>query len=146
MTGRPPGAGYSGTPLPRKLGLKPGLRVGLVSAPAGFEAGLGSAEGAILEHAVLRQGKRWDIVLYFVKRRDGLEHDLTRLTRAFPPAGALWIAWPKRSSGVETDLTENILREVCLPTGMVDNKVCAIDEIWSGLRFVWRLENRSLRA
>lgn len=139
------GAGYSGTPLPRKLGIKPGHRVGLIDAPDGFGDLLGTNDAATLARTDLRDGQAWDVAVYFVTRRTRLEHDFAKLAKAISKAGALWIAWPKRTSGVETDLTENVLREVCLPSGMVDNKVCAIDATWSGLRFVWRLELRASR-
>ncbi|MBI2965769.1 MAG: DUF3052 domain-containing protein [Chloroflexi bacterium] len=154
MTGRNAGAssaGYSGTPLPRKLGIKPGARVALVGAPAGFEDLLGPTEAAVLERrdarhlAAIEDGETWDVVVYFVTRRTTIERDFAKLAGAISKAGAIWIAWPKRSSGVQTDLTENVLRDICLPSGMVDNKVCAIDDTWSGLRFVWRLEFRGTR-
>jgi hypothetical protein len=136
------GAGYSGTPLPRKLGIKPGHRVGLIHAPDGFEDLLGPNDATTLARTDVDGGQTWDVAVYFVTRRTRLKRDLAKLAKAISKAGALWIAWPKRSSGVETDLTENVLREVCLPSGLVDNKVCAIDQTWSGLRFVWRLERR----
>ena len=84
-----------------------------------------------------------DVIVLFTKSRSELEHRLPKLGDSVFPAGGLWIAWPKRSSRVTTDLTEDVLREVVLPTGMVDNKVCAVNEVWSGLRFVWRKEMRS---
>jgi hypothetical protein len=81
-------------------------------------------------------------VVFFTRRRSELERRFAALKRALDPAGGLWIAWPKRSSGVETDLTEDIVREIALAEGLVDNKVCAIDETWSGLRLVYRLSDR----
>ena len=134
-------AGYSGTPLPQKLGIKPGTRVALVSAPRGFAD---AALRPLPERVALRDRVRGplDVIVFFTKRRAELERRFGRLAAALDPAGALWIAWPKRSSGVATDLTEDILREVVLPRGLVDTKVCAIDDIWSGLRFVIRKENR----
>jgi hypothetical protein len=134
-------AGYSGTPLPTKLGIKPGTRVALVSAPGGF------AEHTLQplpDEVEVRPRARGplDVIVFFTKRRADLERRFDRLAAALDRAGALWIAWPKRSSGVATDLTEDILREVVLPRGLVDTKVCAIDDIWSGLRFVIRKENR----
>ena len=84
-----------------------------------------------------------DVVVLFTMSRSELEQRLPDLGDSVFPVGGLWIAWPKRSSGVPTDLTENVLRQVVLPTGMVDNKVCAVNEVWSGLRFVWRREMRS---
>jgi hypothetical protein len=83
-----------------------------------------------------------DVVLYFVTRRAELERRLDRLAASLDPAGGLWVAWPKRASGIDTDVTEDVVREVALPRGLVDNKVCAIDDVWSGLRLVIRLENR----
>ncbi len=136
-------AGYSGTPLAKKLGIKPGHRVVLSGAPDGFEEQL---EGLPQDAAVVRDapvGGHADVVVIFTVSRVELEARFAKLADVVFPSGGLWIAWPKRSSGVETDLTENVLREVGLPTGMVDNKVCAVDETWSGLRFVWRKENRT---
>jgi hypothetical protein len=129
------------TPLPQKLGIRAGTRLALVAAPDGF------AEGTLQplpDEVELRAGARGplDVIVFFTKRRTELERRFDRLAAALDPAGALWIAWPKRSSGVATDLTEDILREVGLPRGLVDNKVCAIDDVWSGLRFVIRKENR----
>ena len=133
-------AGYSGTPLPKKLGIKEGARIALVGAPAGFERTL----GRLPDEVELRARARGplDLIVFFTTSRRELERRFAKLAAALDPAGALWIAWPKRSSGVETDLTEDALRDVGLPAGLVDNKVCAIDETWSGLRFVIRLENR----
>jgi hypothetical protein len=128
------------TPLPRKLGLKEGTRVAFVGAPDGFERTLGQlpAEIEVRERA---RGPL-DLIVFLTTSRRELERRFTKLAGALDQAGALWIAWPKRSSGVETDLTEDTLREVGLPAGLVDTKVCAIDETWSGLRFVIRRENR----
>lgn len=135
-------AGYSGTPLVNKLGIKPGHKVRLFGAPGGFEATLeGLPAGAKVVRGHLQE-VRYDVMVCFFTRRAELEGAFAGLNRQLDPAGGLWIAWPKKSSGRPTDLTENILRQVVLPSGMVDNKVCAIDERWSGLRFVWRLENR----
>lgn len=130
-------AGYSGTPLERKLGIKPGHRVLLVAAPHGFTL---VPQGAEVH---TRAGRRpYDVVLAFVRDRRDLRRRLDALRARITPTGSLWLAWPKRSSGVPTDLDENVLREVVLPTGLVDTKVCAVDETWSGLRFVVRLRNR----
>jgi hypothetical protein len=134
-------AGYSGTPLPRKLGIKQGQRVAIVNAPAGFEATLGELPEAV---TVVRAGLRGplDVIVAFFTERRALERGLARLMAAMDRAGGLWIAWPKRSSGVPSDLTENVVRELALASGVVDNKVCAIDETWSGLRLVIRLSDR----
>jgi hypothetical protein len=136
-------AGYSGTPLPRKLGIKPGSRVTLVNAPEGFAAGLGPLPDAVS----LRDDVdgRSDVLLFFTRSRDELENRFADLARAIEPDGGLWVAWPKRASGVPSDLTENGVREIGLAAGLVDNKVCAIDDVWSGLRFVVRLRDRPKR-
>ena len=134
-------AGYSGTPLPKKLGVKEGSTLALVGAPDGF---LGSALNRLPDQVELRERARGplDVIVFFTKSRAELERRFGKLAAALAPAGSLWIAWPKRSSGVATDLTEDVLREVGLPQGLVDTKVCAIDDTWSGLRFVIRKENR----
>ena len=134
-------AGYSGTPLPKKLGVKEGSTLALVGAPDGF---LGSALNPLPDQVELRARARGplDVIVFFTKSRAELERRFGKLAAALAPAGSLWIAWPKRSSGVATDLTEDVLREVGLPQGLVDTKVCAIDDTWSGLRFVIRKENR----
>jgi hypothetical protein len=133
-------AGYSGTPLPQKLGIKPGARVAFVGAPAGFAVALGALPpGTSVDEGLAGPH---DVIVFFARSRKDLERRLPGLERALDPAGGLWIAWPKKSSGVPTDVTEDVLREVALPRGLVDNKVCAIDETWSGLRLVVRLENR----
>lgn len=130
--------GYSGTPLPRKLGIAPGHRVLLVAPPDGFD--LGPLPGVEVHR---RAGPAaYDVVLAFVRDRNALQRRLGALRPRITPSGGLWFAWPKRSSGLATDLDENVLREVVLPTGLVDNKVCAVDETWSGLRFVVRLRDR----
>ncbi len=131
-------AEYSGTPLPRKLGIKPGHRVLLVASPEGFD--LGPLEDVDLH---TRPGRSpYDVVLAFVPDRRALERRFVPLADRLVSNGGLWIAWPKKSSGVVTDLDENVLRDVGLAAGLVDNKVCAIDETWSGLRFVVRLRDR----
>ena len=128
-------AGYSGTPLARKLGFKEGMRVAYVNPPDGF-----AVDG--IEDVRARLGKGTDLVVFFTKERRALERRLAALRRAIEPDGMLWVAWPKRASGVETDMTEDVVREIALPTGLVDTKVCAIDEVWSGLRLVVRKELR----
>jgi hypothetical protein len=130
-------AGYSGTPLPKKLGIKPGHRVALLGAPDGFELEL--PEDASVRR---RAGGKADVILTFHTSRAELERRLPTLRAMMEPAAGLWIAWPKRASKLPTDLTEDVLREIALPTGLVDNKVCAVDERWSGLRLVIRLEHR----
>jgi hypothetical protein len=130
-------AGYSGTPLPRKLGIKPGHRLALLGAPDGFELEL--PEGVSVRR---RAGGKADVILTFHTERAELEHRLPALRAMMEPAAGLWIAWPKRASKVPTDITEDVLREIALPTGLVDNKVCAVDETWSGLRLVIRKQHR----
>ncbi len=132
--------GYSGTPLPKKLGIKDGHRVALVGAPPGFSLGSLPA-GVALGHG-LRGKQPLDVLVVFVKARAELVRALPALRARMAQAGGLWIAWPKKSSGVATDMTEDVVRDVALPTGLVDNKVCAIDDTWSGLRLVIRLAHR----
>jgi hypothetical protein len=135
------GAGYSGTPLVRKLGIRPNARILLVGAPEGFDEVLGKLPpGARLSRRAAAAAI--DVILAFCTRGAQLERGLPKWRAALGPAGGLWIAWPKRSSGVETDLTDGTVRELGLGVGLVDNKVCAIDATWSGLRFVYRVADR----
>jgi hypothetical protein len=133
-------SGYSGTPLPRKLGIKPGHRVLLLSAPEPFDATLGELPDGVTTARRLT-GKADVIVSFHTERRD-LESRIGKLRAAMQPAAGLWIAWPKRASKVPTDLTENVVRDLALANALVDNKVAAIDETWSGLRLVIRLRDR----
>ena len=133
-------AGYSGTPLPQKLGIKAGSRLAFVGAPASFAAALGPLPAGVSLTAKLRGPL--DVIVFFTGARAAFEKRVALLQSALDPAGGLWIAWPKKSSGVTTDMTEDVVREVALPRGLVDNKVCAIDETWSGLRLVIRRELR----
>ncbi len=135
-------AGYSGTPLPRKLGIKEGFRVALVGAAEGFGPELEPLPDGVHLMRRLPAGAEVDLALLFVTSRHQLATRFPALAPHLPPAGALWVAWPKRSSGVATDLTEDVLRDVCLPLGWVDTKVCAVTDVWSGLKFVLRQENR----
>ena len=132
-------AGYSGTPLPAKLGIKPGTRVAWPGAPKHFAALLGELSGV---DVLGRAGASMDVVVLFATKRGMLERRLPALMEAIRPAGATWVAWPKKSSGVATDITEDVVRDVALPLGLVDTKVCAIDETWSGLKLVIRKELR----
>jgi len=133
-------AGYSGTPLARKLGIKGEARVALLDAPDGFDDQLAPLPDSV---TILRDlGPHLDVAVLFVTERGELERRFPAVADAVWPAGGFWVAWPKLASRVPTDLTEDVLREVGLPQGLVDNKVCAVDEVWSGLRFVWRVENR----
>ena len=130
-------AGYSGTPLAKKLGISDESTVLLVNEPKGVISGL--PDSATVRRRV--QGSVDVAVAFFTDRKE-FERRIEALGRAVFPAGGLWIAWPKRASGLPTTVDENVVREVCLPLGLVDNKVCAIDESWSGLRVVWRRERR----
>jgi hypothetical protein len=131
-------AGYSGTPLPRKIGAKPGDRALMVGAPddapALFDEGV----------QVLRRagGAPLDVVVLFTTARADLARRLPALKDRLQAAGMIWVAWPKRASGVPTDVTEDVVRDVALPLGLVDTKVAAIDDTWSGLRLVIRKELR----
>jgi len=133
-------AGYSGTPLPRKLGIRDGTRVALVSPPQGFDNTLGALPPGVQLRRQVRG--RLDMIVFFVTRRAELARRFGPMARALEPDGALWVAWPKKTSGVATDLVEQTVQEVGLDAGLVDNKVCAIDGTWSGLRFVYRLADR----
>jgi hypothetical protein len=134
-------AGYSGTPLPRKLGIKAGHRLLLLGAPEGFEPlVLGELPvGVKVAHSARGTA---DVIVAFFDRRAELERRMPVLRERMEPAAGLWIAWPKRSSGVATDLTEDVVRELALANRLVDNKVAAIDATWSGLRLVIRLADR----
>jgi len=136
--------GYSGTPLPRKLGIKPDHAVAVAGGPPGFAEGLAALSGADVADGLPGTGPL-DVIVTFVRWREEFEAQLPALRALMAPACGLWIAWPKRSSGVPTDLTENVIRELALAGKLVDNKVCAIDEVWSGLRLVVRLRDRPPR-
>ena len=134
-------AGYSGTPLASKLGIKKDCRLAAINAPAGFIQSLGQLpEGASLFED--GRASAFDVMIFFTRSRAELVQRFSSLARRLCPAGGLWIAWPKKASGVPTDLTEDRVREVGLEAGLVDNKVCAVDETWSGLGFVYRLKDR----
>ena len=133
-------AGYSGTPLPKKLGIREGGRVAFPGEPPDFRSALGELPDGV--EVRTRTRGPLDVIVAFHTRRAKLARGLDRLVANLEPDGGLWIAWPKRSSGVSTDITEDVIREEALLRGLVDNKVCAIDETWSGLRLVIRVENR----
>jgi hypothetical protein len=141
-------AGYSGTPLAAKLGIKENHQVSVLNVPAGFVRSLGELPDGVVLYEASRERQRpettnqLDVMVYFTKSRLELAKEFPALARCLSPAGGLWIAWPKKASGVGTDLTEDRVREIGLETGLVDNKVCAVDETWSGLRFVIRLKDR----
>ncbi len=129
---------YSGTPLARKLGIGEGDEVALIGAPEWLEDAIRAVPDVTSVHTDLVADERYDVIVAFVTRRAELESELPRLRARMAPACGLWIAWPKRSAGLPTDMTDHVLREVALPTGLVDNKVCAIDDTWTGVRLVIR--------
>lgn len=140
QTGLVKSSGYSGTPLPKKLGIGPGSRIHLMGAPAGFRARLEPLpEGA---RFVDRVSKSADLVHLFSADRADLSLRLGRLRKAMRSDATIWVSWPKKAARVATDLTEDAIRRVALPLGFVDVKVCAVDEIWSGLKLVVRQELR----
>jgi hypothetical protein len=131
-------AGYSGTPLIKKIGIKPGHRLAILNPPAGFEKEL-----APLPDGVVHADKApLDVAILFAANYSALTKNLAKLAEKLAPAGMLWISWPKMSSGVSTDLREGVVRDIGLATGLVDIKVCAVNEVWSGLKFVIRLKDR----
>lgn len=134
-------SGYSGTPLPKKLGIAAGHRVLFINEPPNFRQLLGELPEGIVEAG--RARAPIDLIVFFAGSNGEMLERLPKLASSLAPAGMLWIAWPKRSSGVTTDLGEEAVRAAGLGTGLVDNKVCAIDEVWSGLRFVIRLRDRA---
>jgi hypothetical protein len=134
-------SGYSGTPLPKKLGIKEGHRLALINAPDGFDSILTPMPASVDIETDLGI-ELFDVILFYTKSRLELWAKFPILAKNLASNGGLWIGWPKRSSGVETDLSEDVIRSVGLNAGLVDNKVCAIDETWSGLQFVYRLVDR----
>jgi hypothetical protein len=131
--------GYSGTPLPRKLGIKPGFHVLLVNVPDEVRAELSEA---LAECSIDDRKSSLDFVMLFTRSRSELTKEFSRMTKQLAPAGMFWVSWPKKSSGVATDVDENVVREVGLTAGLVDVKVCAVTDVWSGLKFVRRLKDR----
>ena len=131
--------GYSGTPLPKKLGIKAGFRVQLANAPAEVRAEL---REALAECAVAKPGDALDFAMMFTKSRAELTKEFSRIAKRLAPAGMLWVSWPKKSSGVKTDIDEHGVRGIGLDAGLVDVKVCAVTEVWSGLKFVRRVKDR----
>jgi hypothetical protein len=132
--------GYSGTPLPQKLGIKPQFRVALVDLPSEVQAEL--KEALALCRRIGDGKEPLDFALACVKTRADLKKQFAHLKKRLAPAGMLWISWPKKSSGVASDLDENVVRQMGLKAGLVDVKVCAVSEVWSGLKFVIRLKDR----
>lgn len=136
----PAPAGYSGKPLAQKLGFKAGQRVAVAGAPDGYRALLGPLPPDVA--FVTGRARDLDLAHVFVRTRAALARELPARMAALKPAGALWISWPKRASGVETDVTEDVVRAEALPLGLVDIKVCAVDATWSGLKLVRRIARR----
>jgi hypothetical protein len=135
-------AGYSSTPLARKLGIKSGHAIALLDAPPGFADLLAPLPDDTRTTASLAAGGPFDVVVFFTTRREALVERVAQVRPVLTTAGGFWVAWPKQASKVPTEVNEHTVREVALPTGLVDNKVCAIDETWSGLRLVVRRELR----
>jgi hypothetical protein len=133
-------AGYSKTPLAQKLGIKAGTNVVALGAPAGYRKFLVPLPESVSFSERPIAGSAF--VHLFVTERRKLEKELERLRKLLADAGVLWVSWPKKASGVATDITEDVIREICLPLGFVDVKVCAVDEVWSGLKLMVRRENR----
>ena len=133
-------AGYSGTPLAKKLGYKPGMIAYVSGAPANYAALLAPAPDGVEFRA--RPGKSLGLAHVFVVQRAKLEAALPGLMKAIEPDGMIWVSWPKKAAKVATDITEDVIREVALPLGLVDVKVCAVDETWSGLKLVIQRERR----
>jgi len=136
-------AGYSNTPLVKKLGIKEGFRVGFVNSPKGFKKELGQLPGDV-KIAVAQLAKPLDLIILFVETEPALRASFSLLAEKLTANGTLWIAWPKKSSKVPTDLSFNNVQRIGLDAGLVDVKICAVNDIWSGLKFVCRLKDRKL--
>ena len=133
-------AGYSGTPLAKKLGIKDRFRVALVNSPPRFQEELGALpSGAMI---LPRVQSSMDLVLFFARSEADLNKNFKKLAAKLNPAGMLWVAWPKKSAGVPTDLSFTVVQKSGLKAGLVDTKICAVNEVWSGLRFVYRVKDR----
>ncbi len=134
-------AGYSGAPLPKKLDIKAGHRVALLDTPSELRSAIvPSATEVTVQDSV--DSEPLDVILLFVSSVEGLQHGFAAAATALRPTGGLWVCWPKKASGIVTNLNENVIRDIGLAAGLVDNKVCAVDATWSGLRFVYRLRDR----
>jgi len=139
-------AGYSGTPLPQKLGIKPGLMVVTINPPANYRRLLGQIPDSVTFSERLKSGSSF--VHLFTSRRSEMQKKMSILRDKISDNGAIWVSWPKKSSGISTDVTEDVIREIALPLGFVDIKVCAVDETWSGLKLMIRrakTENPNVR-
>jgi len=134
-------AGYSGTPLAKKLGIKENFRVALLEMPAGVRAEIKDSLDACKAAS-----SELDFAMVFVRSAAELKKEFRRMAKNLAPAGMLWVSWPKKSSGLVTDLDENLVRDIGLESGLVDVKVCAVDDVWSGLKFVVRLKDREKQA
>ena len=132
-------AGYSGTPLPKKLGIKDGFRVYFVNAPQDFDEILNLPADT---RVIFTRTKPLDLILFFTKSATELRRKFLATSQKLTANGMLWVCWPKKVSGVETDVNENLVREIGLNAGLVDVKICAVSEVWSGLKFVYRLKDR----
>jgi hypothetical protein len=133
-------AGYSGKPLAAKLGIKPDTRLAILNAPRGYARLLGTLPAGVTRRA--NAAGPLDFIQVFTNEKRSLERDFAKLARALAPAGMLWISWPKKASGVATDLTEDVIRRIGLAHRLVDVKVAAVDAVWSGLKFVRRVKDR----
>ena len=137
-------SGYSGTPLIKKLGIKAGQSVALVKAPKNFVQELQPLPGKV-RFTSAQAAKQLDFIMLFVDSTKALQKELPKLKQKLARDGILWVSWPKKSSGVETDLSFDIVQQSGLKIGLVDVKICAVNDIWSGLKFVYRLKDRSSR-
>jgi hypothetical protein len=133
-------AGYSGTPLVKKLGIKPGFNIAFVNAPSGFANELDLPSDVKINS---RSARPLDFAQLFVKSEKELKAKFAEYAKRLNPSGMLWVSWPKKSSGVKTDVSEDTVRAIGLAAGLVDVKICAVDEVWSGLKFVFRLQDRA---
>ena len=135
--------GYSGTPLAKKLGIKDDFRAALLHVPDEVKTELRDVFGKCrIQHGSVHTSRDLDFIFLFAKSRAALELELLPASKALAPAGMLWVSWPKKASGVATDLTENVIRQSGLEAGLVDVKVCAVTDVWSGLQFVTPVKNR----
>lgn len=136
-------AGYSGTPLLEKLGVKPASRLAILNAPDELPPELLDPPDDVAVARTLRGTKPFDVILLYCRNTAALQRGFAKAAQRLTQAGGLWVCWPKKSSGIKTDIHDAIVREHGLTTGLVDNKVCAIDDTWSGLRFVVRVQDRT---
>ena len=136
-------AGYSGTPLIKKLGIKEGYRIAFANAPGDYEQTLGKLPSDVIHAHIVGSSKAdLDFVQLFVKNQPELKSRFLEAKERLKMDGSLWVSWPKKASGIATDLNENVIRDFGLAAGLVDVKVCAVDDVWSGLKFVYRLKDR----